>query len=174
MQNQEMTGGWLALMLSNFAVTMLIVAIIFMLINAAVTSARISKYEIIFRWITLFAIGFTGFYTFIIHAFYPEIAAANIGWAPSPFQYEVAMANLSFGLLAVLAFNSSYSFRLATVIGFTCWLWGAAIVHIYEMTKTHNYAPGNAGSWFWMDILLPLIAIICLVKLKTTERRLFR
>jgi hypothetical protein len=173
MENQEMTGSWLALALSNFAVTMFVVAIIFMLINAVVTGGRVSKYEIIFRWTTLFAIGFTGLYTFVVHAFYPQVAADNIGWATSPFQYEVAVANLSFGFLAVLAFNASYPFRLATVIGFTCWLWGAALVHIYEIIKTHDYAPGNAGTWFWMDILLPLIAIICLSKLKT-ERRLFR
>ena len=155
----------ISLILGNFGVTMLVIAIIFILIHG-LTGRGLSNSEIIYRWIAFFAVGLTGLYTFIIHGFFPDVAAVNIGWAPSPFQYEVAMANLGFGLIAVLSFKASYGFRLATVIGVTCWLWGDATGHIYQMITAHNFAPGNAGSWFWLDIILPIILIICIINLK--------
>lgn len=76
------------------------------------------------------------------------------------------MADLAFGLLGVLSFKASYGFRLATVIGVTCFLWGCAIGHINQMVIHHNFTIGNAGSWFWLDILLPILLIMCIVKLK--------
>lgn len=157
---------WISLALKNFGFTMFCLAVIFMLINWLVTRGRVPEYEIIYRWIALFCAGFTGIYTFIMHAFYPQIAASAIGWAVSPFQYEVAMANLGFGLVALLSFNASYSFRLAAVIGLTVWLWGDASGHIYQMIKAQNFSAGNAGTWFWLDVFVPLLLIVCLSKMK--------
>jgi hypothetical protein len=31
------------------------------------------------------------------------------------------------------------------------------------MIVADNFAPGNAGSWFWTDVLVPLLLVICLV-----------
>jgi hypothetical protein len=31
------------------------------------------------------------------------------------------------------------------------------------MIIANNYAPGNAGPWFWTDVLVPLILALCLV-----------
>lgn len=156
-------------LLSNFGLTMLCLAFIFIIIHLIISKGRISIYEIIYRWTALFALGFTGIYTFVLHAFFPEVTATSIGWAPSPFQYEVAMADLAFGLLGILSFRAHYSFRLATVIGAAFWLWGDATGHIYQIIENQNYASGNAGSWFWMDIIIPLILGTCLVKLTNSK-----
>jgi hypothetical protein len=145
----------------NFGLIMLFVAILFILIHIIATK-QTSFVEISFRWITLFPLGLTAIYAFIMHAFFPEFAASNIGWANNPFQFEVAMANLGFGVIAILSFSASFGFRLATVIGNTCWLWGDAVGHIYQMLVNHNFTIGNAGSWLWMDILIPLL-LICLI-----------
>jgi len=161
----ESYAFWISLVLANFGVAMLILAGIFILFHR-LFSRRTSQYEIIYRWIAFFAVGFTGLYTFILHAFAPDFTAWTIGWPNSPFQFEVAVADLAFGLLAILSFCASYGFRLATVIGVTCWLWGDALGHIYQMVVNNNYTFGNAGSWFWLDILLPIILIICIVKLR--------
>lgn len=160
-----MLTEYITWILSNFVLAMFILAVLFILLHRTMRR-RVPEAEIVYRWIALFALGFTGIYAFIMHAFYPEFTAATIGWANSPFQYEVAMANLGFGLLGILSFNASYPFRLATVIGSTCWLWGDATGHIYQMIEHNNFTIGNAGSWFWMDIFIPLILIICLIKLK--------
>ena len=122
--------------------------------------------EELFRWIALLGIGVGGVYTFIIHGFFPEVSARSIGWETSPFQWEVAVANLSVGLLGILSFRASYGFRLAMVVGVTCWLWGDAVGHIRQMVVAHNFAPGNAGSWFWLDVLVPLALIVLVILLK--------
>lgn len=160
-----MLAEWINWVLSNFVLAMFILAILFILLHKAIRRT-VSEAEIVYRWVALFALGFTGIYTFVMHAFYPDFTAASIGWASSPFQYEVAMADLAFGALGILSFNASYGFRLATVIGSTCWLWGDATGHIYQMIKYNNFAIGNAGSWFWMDVFIPLILIICIMRLK--------
>lgn len=155
--------------LTNFALTMFGVAAVFMLLHWLVTLGRVSQYEIVYRWTAFFAVGMTGIYAFTMHAFYPDMAAQAIGWAPSPFQYEVAMADLGFGLIAIFSFNASVGFRLATAFGNACWLWGDASGHLYQIFVARNYAVGNAGSWFWMDLLLPLILFLCVAKLKSGE-----
>lgn len=166
MPNTDVYAYWLSLILSNFSLSMFILAVVFMLLHFIIRGRKISGYEIIYRWTALFAVGFSGLYAAFMHAVFPDLTAANIGWTSSPFQFEVAMANVGFGLIGVLSFNASYGFRLATVIGNAAWLWGDAIGHLYQQIVHQNYSIGNAGSWFWMDIILPVILIICIIKLR--------
>lgn len=157
-------AGALTILLSNFSLFMFVLGLSFALLNKALTS--LPFYECFFRWVSFFALGFTGFYTFVMHVFYSQMSAATIGWATSPFQFEVGMADLSLGLLGVLSFKASYGFRLASVIAALCMLWGDAIGHVIQMIANHNFAPGNAGSWFFLDILVPLFLLIAILKLK--------
>lgn len=164
-------ANWISLILSNFDVAMFVVALFFMFIHVLVRPS-LAPAEIIYRWLALFVLGCTGIYAFVMHVFFQDIAAGAIGWAVSPFETEVGMANLAMGVLGILSFNASYGFRLATVIAATCWLWGDSLGHMHEIIKTHNDSVGNAGSWFWMDMLLPLLLIICIAKLKPRKRLL--
>ena len=155
--------------LMNFSLVMFFFAVIFSLIDniiSALFRRGTSGYSLLFRWVALLPLGITGIYAFIMHAFFPDFTASSIGWSSSPFQFEVAMADLAFGVLGILAFNASYGFRLATVIGSTCFLWGDAVGHVYQMLMHHNFSVGNAGSWFWIDILLPLVLIFCIYKMR--------
>ena len=165
----DIPKDWIAWVLSQFDLTMLLCALFFIVIHTLLRIKYISFYEIVFRWIVLFSLGFTCIYTFIMHAFFPNQAAAVVGWAASPFQFEVAMADLALGVLGVLSFKASYGFRSATVLASLFCLWGDAIGHIQQMIINHNFMPGNAGSWFWLDIFIPLILLICLSKLKRTK-----
>ncbi|WP_147470750.1 DUF6790 family protein [Legionella jordanis] len=146
---------------SNFGLMMLILAILLIMINLLLAKHP-SFAEICFRWLSLLALGFTSIYAFGMHAFFPAMTAHQIGWKTSPFQFEVAMANLAFGITAILAFKASFGFRLAMVIGSSCWLWGNALGHVAQMLIHDNYSIGNTGSWFWMDIIVPLLLIFCL------------
>ncbi len=150
----------------NYGLFMLLIAIVLSVLHHLVNE-NLSFTEILYRWVALLPLGFTAIYAFIMHAFFPDFTAATIGWANSPFQYEVAMADLGFGVIAILSFRASYGFRLATVIANTCWLWGDAVGHSYQMISHHNFTPGNAGSWFYMDVLIPILLIICMIKLKS-------
>ncbi|MGA2677329.1 MAG: DUF6790 family protein [Methanobacterium sp.] len=73
--------------------------------------------EIFFLWIFLILIGFGSIWAFIGHVFSANMVAASIGWpAGSPFQFEVGIANLSFGILGILCLKFMDNFWTATVI----------------------------------------------------------
>src|ERR1700743_2942780 len=64
-------------------------------------------------WILLLPIGVTGLWAAVFHIFFPVIAAADIGWQVSPFQFEVGMADLAIGATACLSFWRSLDFKAA-------------------------------------------------------------
>lgn len=165
-----MLGNWIPLVLTNFGLTMFVLAVIFIILNRIITRG-ISESEIVYRWMAVFALGFTMIYAAIMHTVYPTISAQAIGWQTSPFQFEVGMADLAFGVLGILSFRASYGFRVATVLSSLIFLWGDAAGHIYQMVKNHDFAVGNAGSWFWLDVMIPIVLLICIVKLKREQTR---
>jgi hypothetical protein len=65
------------------------------------------------RYLFLFPLGIQGLWAFIGHVFFAERSAAAIGWATSPFQYEVGVANLGLGLAAIYAAFRGYEARVA-------------------------------------------------------------
>ena len=81
---------------------------------------------------------------FFAHAFLADEVADSIGWpAGSPFQLEVAFANLALGILAILAMNRRDGFRDATVIAVAIFAGGATITHVKDIVETGNLAAGN-------------------------------
>jgi hypothetical protein len=44
------------------------------------------------------------------------------------------------------------------VLAIAIFLLGDAVGHVHQMMATGNFAPGNAGLVFYMDILLPLLS----------------
>lgn len=158
-----MYRDYIELVLSNFGLFMFVLAVVFIILHKLIVRSRVSSDEVVYRWMALFPLGVTGIYAFVVHAFYPEIADASIGWSGSPFEYEVAVADLALGLIAVLSFNASFGFRLATVIANVTFLLGCAFNHIYLMFMHGNFHIGNAGSWLWLDdLILPLILLLCI------------
>ncbi len=159
--------------LENLSLGMLVVAIIVAAIcyGARGRHAGRSPAEELFRWVALLGVGVPGLYTFVMHVFFPQISAQEIGWATSPFQYEVGMADLTIGVLGVLAFRAGLGFRLATTVAAVCWLGGDAVGHVRQMVIAHNFAPGNAGSWFWTDVLVPAIMVALVAMLGRKECR---
>lgn len=125
-------------------------------------ASREARCLVFYRWISLLAVGVNGVYAFIMHAFFGNFTAQVIGWLNSPFQYEVAIANLCVGVLGMVAFRekTTQGFRAASVLITTIWLWGDAIGHLKQMIVMHDFAPGNAGAWFWLDVLTPILLIV--------------
>lgn len=104
----------------------------------------------------VFLVGVPGIVGATGHIFNADQVAESIGWPKgNPFQYEVGIANLSYGILGIMCSWVDGDFWTATVIGYSVFLWGAAVGHIREMVKQKNFNPGNAGLVFWMDILVP-------------------
>ncbi|NJN82176.1 MAG: hypothetical protein HC802_07790 [Caldilineaceae bacterium] len=95
--------------------------------------------------IYMFAFGaISGISNFFGHIFAADEVAAAIGWeAGSPFQLEMAFANLSYGVLAIICMGRRDGFRDATVIGSAILSVGATLVHLWDIAETGNLAPGN-------------------------------
>src|SRR5260370_30408974 len=90
------------------------------------------------------------------------MAAALIGWADSPFQFEVGMASLGFSAVAFTAAFRSFDLRLAAILGSSLFLLGAAAGHIHKMVTERNFPPRNAGIIFFIDIIVPLVGFVLL------------
>jgi hypothetical protein len=129
--------------------------------NQPRTKGRVA--QIFLLWLLVITVGIQGIFAFIGHTVYADATAASIGWpAGNPFQSEVAVANLSVGVLGILCYWMRGSFWNATVIGFSVWFLGDAVVHIRSIVVSANYAPNNAGVTFYLDILVPVILIALL------------
>jgi Family of unknown function (DUF6790) len=153
------------LVFANMTVTLLVVGLLaaglaLVLKPGNVTQARIA--EELLAYFILFTIGFGYLYNFVMHSFFGAMVARFIGWADSPFQLEVAFASLGFAAVGFFAFRNTLAVRFAAILGPAMFLWGAAGGHVYQMMTANNFAPGNAGSIFYTDILLPVIGFALL------------
>jgi hypothetical protein len=126
------------------------------------TKARVAG--IFLLWFLVISVGLASISAFIAHTVFADTTAASIGWpAGNPFQSEVAVANLTVGILGILCYWMRGNFWIATAIGFSVWWLGDAVVHIRSIVVEANYAPNNAGVTFYLDILVPVILIALLV-----------
>jgi hypothetical protein len=160
-----MIRTFIALIVSNYFLTLyllgFIVAGVMLALQkkplppGAVVEALLSNY-------LLFPIGLSFLLNFVFHTFFGEMAAKFIGWADSPFQLEVGFASLGFALVGLLAWKGSYGLRIGAVVGPAAFILGAAGGHLYQMITAHNFAPGNAGVVFWMDLVTPITGLILL------------
>lgn len=153
-----MIASTIRFLLQNLPAVLFVLA----LVSAAATRREGSAAERFLSWILLLPIGVTGLWAGVFHVFLPERAASLIGWEVSPFQFEVGMADLAIGATACIAFWRDLSFKAGAVCAASVFLLGDAIGHVREMVMAGNFAPGNAGVPFYLDILAPLSAIALL------------
>jgi hypothetical protein len=114
------------------------------------------------RYLFLFPLGLQGLWAFVGHVFFAEQAAASIGWANTPFQYEVGVANLGLGLASIYAAFRGFEARFAVAIVAACFLIGAGVIHIVDIVARGNLAPGNAGPILVTDFLTPIAIFVLL------------
>jgi len=145
--------------LRNLPAFLLVAAVLI----AALRHDNRHKVERYLSWILLLPVGVSGLWAAVFHLFFPGISAANIGWQPSPFQFEVGMADLAIGATAIASFWCSLPFKAAVVWVSSIFLLGDAVGHVYQMLAAGNFAPGNAGTPFVMDIIAPALSIILLI-----------
>ncbi len=120
------------------------------------------------RYIFIFPVGLMGLWAATGHIFFPQQAAAAIGWQPSPFQFEVGVANLGIGVAGLYAAFRGFQARLATNLVSAGFLGGAGVGHIRDIVQAGNFAPGNAGPILFTDFLTPVVifGLLWLVRAK--------
>jgi hypothetical protein len=160
-----MLKNLITFLVSNFPLTFFVVGLLFStaaLMHATKPVSGATVVEKLLSWFVFWTIGVLYLVNFVFHVFFGEMAASFIGWADSPFQLEVGMASLGYAAIGFLAAFGSFDLRLAAIVASGIFMLGAAAGHVHQMIATHNFAPGNAGVIFWMDILLPLIGFLLL------------
>ena len=106
----------------------------------------------------------------LVQVISPEIVAQSTGWGYSPFLREVGFANISYGIVGLLAVRFR-NFWAPIIIAYAVFMWGAAAGHIYEIQQTANLSAGNAGTVLYLDILMPLFLIILLLVYQKTLKK---
>ncbi|MEZ4769303.1 MAG: DUF6790 family protein [Caldilineales bacterium] len=134
-------------------------------------SARSRERRIEVFLVYMFAIGAAaGIANWGGHIFAADQVAEAIGWEPgSPFQLEMGFANLSYGILAIIAMGRRDGFREATVIGATIMSLGATLVHLWDIAVSGNLAPGNTLQNI-TNLARPAILIFLLTASRRAER----
>jgi hypothetical protein len=110
-------------------------------------------------WLLLLSVGIDGLWAGLFHVLMPQVAARFIGWQVSPFQFEMGVTDIAFGLTAIVAFWRSLNFKAATVTFISLLYAGLAIGHIRQIVETGNFAPGNGGVLLALTIIKPVLFI---------------
>ena len=99
-----------------FIALALIAASIHLALSPKRRSSRSAIAETYLLYLFVFYVGVMGLFTSVFHVFFQARASASIGWAPSPFEYEVGIADLTVGVLGILCIWFRGNFWLATAI----------------------------------------------------------
>jgi hypothetical protein len=162
---ESMMAETIAFVLRNLPAFLFVAALVF----AGLSRSGAPIAERLLGWILLLPLGVSGIWGAVFHLFFPDVAAADIGWEPSPFQFEVGMADLAMGVTACISFWRSLDFKAGVVIINAIFLLGDAIGHVRQMIAEGNFAPGNAGVPFFGDLIFPALSIILLVIVRRSE-----
>ncbi len=129
-------------------VVLIVLSLIVPLVHLAVTKGpwtRRNVLRVFLVYAFVFNVGGVGFvFGFIPHVFFADRTAELIGWAKgSGFQFEVGLHDGAWGILGFLCPFFGGGFWLATAIGWSFFLLGAAWGHVRDIMIAGNLAPYN-------------------------------
>ena len=124
--------------------------------------------------VAFWVMGIYGTYGFFLHLLFGDFIATQIGWPNSPFQYEVAYANRTIG---ILGFSSVWlkrrDYLVASMVAYGSWFFADGVGHIVSLVQSGNTAVDNTGTILFTDLLMPLIVAL-LVWWSRDERTLLK
>jgi len=169
---EDFISAILHAVLSNLGVLLVIVAIIvgYTRLRRGGTAGTSSSADVYWQELLFYGVGIGMIWFGIIHAFFQQLASKNIGWEPSPFEFELGFAEIGLGIVALLS-RRSFDLRVGVTVMFAVLAFAAAAQHIYFIVCCGNMHPGNAGLTLWFgDIIFPL-ALVALCWKVASERR---
>lgn len=150
--------------LGNVQIPLFVIAVIVAAVKLRRASARhevMSPAYTLWGEVLFYCFGIGMIYAWYVHAFQSALVAPSIGWPPSPFEWELAWAELGIGIVAAISLWRGYSMRLAATLVPATLLFGAAAQHIHQMTALHDHAPANAAAALWFgEVALPLFTLL--------------
>jgi hypothetical protein len=149
----------IAFVLSNVPTIMFVAGFIL----AAVTRSPPYFPARLLRWLLLstgIAYAWAGFF----HIAFPQIAAASIGWKVSPFQFEIGVADVSIGIVAIVSFWRGLDFQAPIVGYFSLFSFGVAYGHVRQAIEAGDFSKNNFGILLVITVILAaLLPVLYLV-----------
>lgn len=129
--------------------------------------------EVLLSYLIPLNIGVMALIIWIADAFYASETAKMMGWLTnSPFQYEVAVANLGFAIVGILSIWQRKGFWLATVLANSTYVLGCAWGH-YRLFYAHTTAMHQGFFLFIDSILLPIV-LLALTLMYAKQNKYFK
>jgi hypothetical protein len=153
-----MIANAIRLLIENLPTVFFVLA----LLLATVTRGIPQPAERYLSWILL-SLGLQGVWAGGTHVLFPETAARFIGWQVSPFQFEIGIADIAHGVVALLSFWRPLAFKAAVVTFTFVFYVGLAYGHFHHIATAGNMAPGNAGLLLALTIVQPLLLVGLLI-----------
>lgn len=110
----------------------------------------------------VYMIGWAGVGAGISHIFFGKQISKSIGFEKDPYELEVGFADLSFGIVALLAAHFSTDYWFAIILVSSLYRIGCGIGHIKQMIQTKNYAVNNTAILF-TNFVVPAFLIIAYI-----------
>lgn len=130
--------------------------------SSSIPRTKERAYDLLLTYQIGINLGVLGMISFFALTFWPKYTADYIGTSTCIFQQELGNVNLAFSVLGFLCIWFRDGFRVATVIGFSIWIFADGIGHLYEALVNKNYAPGNIGALMMTDLMIPSMLCVLL------------
>lgn len=141
----------------------IVVAFVLATVHWSIRRKSCSREQVVdlyFMYFLFFTVGLIGGIGFVGHVFFANQTAKMIGWSPgSPFQFEVGFHDGAWAMLGILAIWLRGKFWLATALGWSFFMLGAAYGHVHQSVLHHDFAPYNAGI-IVPDFAVPVILLV--------------
>jgi len=166
-------GSALALLLGHLDLWTLVIALIGagFAVRRSPSLARWSEATLL--WIAFWVLGVNGLVGLLMHLLLGPFIAGQIGWPDSPFQNEVAYANLT---IAILGFSSCWlrrrDYLLAAMVAYGSWIFADGVGHGVSLVATGNWAPSNVGTILYTDLFTPILVAVLLWLSRAERTRL--
>ncbi len=169
-----MIGKIIAFTMINFMFVLFILSLVIIWFKFKAlpkTASEQDKLDIAVRVFIGMCYGVSGMYGYIFHVFFPQ-TSEYIGWAPSPFQFEIGVANLALSIAGLYAWRAKHdvSFWSAVAIFGGIFYLGAGYGHIKQIIIADNWAPDNAGTILYTEILIALLIPYLIMKYKKLKK----
>ena len=149
---------------SAFPALFLLVTVVGALISTRRSRSRQAALETWQRWWAIGALGVGSLLMSISFIAVPDVMSTEIGFNRTPFEFEIAFANLGLAVMGFRAASASARERITIGLGAGMFLWGAVIGHLYQWFANGDHAPGNTGGVLIYDLLIPAVMIILAVR----------
>lgn len=156
---------------SAFPLIWLLIAAIGALVSTRHSTSPQARLETWQRWWAAAALGGGSLWIAIAFLAVPDVMANAIGFARTPFQFEIAFANVGMAVMGFRAVTASARERITIGLGAGMFLWGATIGHLYQWFANGDHAPGNTGGILVCDVLIPAVMIFLAVRSRRLSER---